>query len=236
MSIPYYPETVAERADWWQNILAEGPPVFSILGLDAVLQGNILRDASWAVLAYRTAPAAFDQLAISITGWCNSYLDGPDGGPGPAVPQIPAFPALPPVSCPTGIEARRAAWVQTIKNHRNYNPLTHGAALKIEATGTPFNPSAYTGEIKSIKASGAGKVEMKLDKARGEIDSNCVYGRKTGTPAFALLGKFNAATATVTIPGHAPGALEEWEFCVRGVIRDAEVGDMSPHVSVVVKG
>jgi hypothetical protein len=232
----YYPIPHSERADWWQNILTVGTPIFSELGLDATLQGNILRDATWAVLAYRTVPETYDQFAKTLTGWCDSYLDGPDGGPGPSVPQIPAFPALPPVSCPTGIEERRTDWVQVIKNNAAYNPLTHGATLKIEQTGTPFAPGDYTAEIKSIKPAGPGKVEVKLDKARGNIDANCVYGRKTGTANFAFLGKFTAATATLTIPGLAPGALEEWEFYTCGVIKDQEIGSPSTHVSAIVKG
>lgn len=236
MSNPYYPENYPERGLWWQNILTEGPPVFSNIGLDATLQGSILRDAAWAVVAYRTVPEAFDQFAKSITGWCQSYLHGPNGGPGPAIPLIPGWPALPPVSCPTGIEERRPDWVQTIKSNSLYNPLTHGATLKIEYTGTPFNPAAYTGLIKSLKALGSSQVQAKLDKARGNITANCLYGRKTGTALLTFLGKFNAATATVTIPGLTPGALEEWEFCVRGVTGDTEVGNMSPLLTLVVKG
>lgn len=236
MLYSYYPENYGERADWWQNISTEGPAVFTAIILDAALQTRILRDASWALLSYRTLPVAFDQLGKSITGYSDSYLFGPDNGPAPAVPVIPAFPPLPLIACPTGIEARRADWVQTIKSNSAYNPLTHGATLKLEQTGTPFVPADYVGEIKSLKSTGSSEVELKLDKARGNLDANCVYGRKTGTATFALLGKFTAATATITIPGLAPGALEEWEFYTRGVIKDQEVGSPSPHESVVVKG
>jgi len=115
----YYPEEYSARADWWQNILTEGRAVFSNIGLDGALQGRILRDAAWALLTYRTVPETFDQLSKTLTGYCDSYLFGPDNGPAPAIPVIPAFPALPPVGCPTGIETRRGVWVQAIKSSTN---------------------------------------------------------------------------------------------------------------------
>lgn len=137
---------------------------------------------------------------------------------------------------PQGIEERRGQWVATIKSLPTYNPLTVGAALRLEATGTPFNPAAYTGKIRSITRTGPSTVELKLDKARGELDANCVYGRRVNTGNFAFLGKFTAATATITLPGMPAGESQEWEFYTRGVIKDAEVGEPPAHVSEFVKG
>lgn len=126
-------------------------------------------------------------------------------------------------------------WVQLVKAQSAYDPQTHGAALKIEITGTPFDPDTYQADLLDLSSPAAKQLRFKFRKAYGHIDGVNLYGRKAGATTSLLLGRFTASPGNVLVPlaGTEP---EEWEFFARAVKRDVEVGLPSEIVVQIIRG
>lgn len=231
----YYPDQNDDRADWWQNILNVGNPILTDLGLPAPQIASIMADAAWGVYLYRTLRVAYEEANTRVTGYANSITDGANGTPAPAEPTMPTWPAAPATAVPTGIEARREMWVQTVKNNSGYDPQTTGASLRTEATATPFNPSTYMAKLDSLSSPAAKQLRFKFGKSYGKVDGVNLYGRKSGASAWVNLGRFNATPANTVVP-LADGQPEEWQFQARAVKRDQEIGQPSPTLSAIIRG
>ena len=231
---PYYPTTNDGRADWWQNIVGN-IGTLSGLGFTVPQTTSITADATLAVYLYRTLPSTFEEFGKRVTGFINTYLSDPDGSPAPTPPSVPGWPAVP-ASASSGIEARREKWVQAAKHTTAYDPGVQGAVLRIEPTGTPFDPATYQAEIFGATSPSPGTVQCKFRKARGNIDAMAFFGRRGGTVPLVSLGRFTSTPATFTIPLLTPGTSETWDLQGRALIKDVDIGSPSDLVQVIVRG
>ena len=155
MIVPYYPETNLGRGEWWLNMRDNSPSVLTSLGASPALISKINGDSIGGVFVYHTLPAVYDKLGKKINGYIQSYLYDPEGTDAPIFPTIPPMPSLGVPTVLAGIEKRRELWVPEIRALANYDPLTQGVTLRIETTGTPFNPATYKGEITSLESNAA---------------------------------------------------------------------------------
>ncbi len=237
MIVPYYPETNLGRGEWWLNMRDNSPSVLTSLGASPALISKINGDSIGGVFVYHTLPAVYDKLGKKINGYIQSYLYDPDGTPAPAFPTIPPMPSLGVPTVLAGIEKRRELWVPEIRALANYDPLTQGVTLRIETTGTPFNPATYKGEITSLESNAAHTVTAAFRKARGNIQGGKFLGRKIGT---ALLHSFpdtrTVSPATLDVPITTPGVAEEWEIQFQPYLKDQAVGIASDFATVLVRG
>lgn len=236
MLIPYYPDTNDGRADWWQNIVAVGTTTLSALGFSVSQTTAINIDAQLGVYLYRTLPKTFEDFGKRVTGYISTYLSDPDGTPAPVVPAIPSWPIFSAGTTTAGLEARREKWVQLAKHASNYDPALQGATLRIEATGTPFDPATYKAIIFDATSPSPSTAACKFRKARRNIDAMKFLGRKAGTPVWVDLGRFTATPATFHIPLQTPGNPEQWELMGRALIKDQEIGIASDLLEVLVRG
>ncbi len=231
---PYYPTTNDGRADWWQNIV-NNTATMTALGVPPGLVTSITSDAALGVYLYRTLPITFEEFGKRVTGFIGTYLSDPDGSAAPTPPPIPNWPAVP-ASATAGIEARREKWVQQAKHIAAYDPGVQGMVLRIEPTGTPFDPTTYKAELFDATSPSPGTVQCKFRKARSNIDAMAFFGRRVGASALVSLGRFTSTPATFSIPLQTPGAPEVWELEGRALKKDVEVGIPSDLVQVTVRG
>lgn len=235
MKNPYYPIEKAEQADWWQNILNNGNPEFTLLGFSTAQIDSIMNDATWAVFLLRTLPNTYLEFGKRVTGYADSYLDGPANGPAPTVPTVPGWPGGAGSATTTGIEARRIDWVRLAKASPAYDSATIGAVLRLEQTGDDFDPATYKAELFDFASAAANTVTFKFRKASGEVDGINLYLRRKGDAAWTFVRFFSKSPATDTTPVKVAGTPEEREYQGRAVISDVEVGIMSDIESVVVR-
>ena len=233
---PYYPETNDGRADWWQNIIGVGNVTLASLGFTATQTAAINLDAQLGVYLYRTLPATFEDFGKRVTGYISTFLSDPDGTPAPLIPAIPGWPAFSAGQVLAGLEARREKWVQNAKHAANYDPAVQGAVLRIETTGTPFDPNTYQAEIFGATSPGPATVLCKFRKARRNIDAMKFMGRKSGTMGWTELGRYTATPASLHIPLQTPGSPEQWELMGRALVKDQEIGLASDLLVVLVRG
>ena len=232
----YYPPTNEGRALWWENIEStDAQSALTALDFSAAARAAILADAAVAVYIYRTAPQAYEAYSVSMTGWGHAYLDAPDGTPTPIMPAAPVLPVAP-TAVNAGIEARRAAWVQTAKNAHGYDPNVQGATLRIEMTGDTFNSATYQAIIFGLTSPASATVSAKFRKASGHVDAMAFQGRKSGSSPWIDLGRYMATPATLHIPLTTPGQAEEWEIRGHAYIKDSPIGVPSPVQTVLVRG
>ena len=136
-----------------------------------------------------------------------------------------------------GVEERPAKWVQAIKKLDGYDPAVQGVTLRIEPTGTPFDPATYKAEITEASSPSARVVIAGFRKARGRIPGVTFFGRKIGTATLVPLGDVRTVPpATPEIPIATAGVAEEWEFQARAFLKDELVGIASDFVTVLVRG
>src|ERR1700750_480056 len=120
----YYPDQNDERADWWQNVINEGAPIFTSLGFPASQITSIMADAAWGVYLYRTLRVAYEEATARVIGYANAITDGENSTEAPDAPTMPTWPDAPVPAVDSGIEARREMWVQSAKSNLAYNPGT----------------------------------------------------------------------------------------------------------------
>lgn len=230
----YYPPTFDGRAHWWQEILTNGPAVFSALNYSAPQSEPILTDAKWAVYAYGTLRHPYEDFTKALTAYCNTISNGSASAVLTA-PSLPAFPAAPTTSLVfvPGFEARRPKWVDTIKKNPLYTPAL-GASIGIETPHAPFDPNTYQAVLTGVMSIEAHSVTGKFRKAKDRVQGINLYGRKSGASVWTPLGRFNATPFTANVP-LAGGEPETWEFQARAVSKDHEFGLPSDAVIVIVR-
>ena len=237
MITPYYPETNSGRADWWDNMLTEAATVLAPLGASSTLINKVVGDATAGVFLYRTLPALYDNIGKKINGYIKTYLFDPDGTPAPQFPTIPPQPSAGIPSALAGIEARREIWVKAIKSLDGYDAGVQGVALRIEQTGTAFDPATYKAEITGVSSPSARAVVAEFRKARGKIAGVRFLGRKIGTTTLVELGGLRTVSpTTLEIPIATAGVAEDWEIQARAVVKDVLVGIASDFAPVLVRG
>ena len=237
MITPYYPETNLGRGEWWTNMRDNHNAVLAALGAPAGLITKINNDSIGGVFLYHTLPAVYDKLGKKINGYIKTYLYDPDGTPAPSFPVIPPMPSLGVPTVLAGIEARREKWVPEIRALTNYDPLVQGVTLRIEQTGTPFNPATYKGEIVSLESTAAHSVTAAFRKARGNIQGGKFLGRKIGTATLHMFADVRTVSpTTLDVPITTPGVAEDWEIQFQPYLKDQAVGIVSDFATVLVRG
>jgi hypothetical protein len=237
MITPYYPDTNLGRGQWWTNMRDNAPSVLTSLGAAPALISKVNADSIGGVFLYVTLPAVYDKLGAKITGYIKTYLYDPDGTPAPVFPTIPPMPSLGVPTVLAGIEERREKWVQEIKGLAGYDPLIQGVTLRIEQTGTPFNPATYKGEITKLESNAPHTVTAGFRKASGNIQGGKFLGRKIGTATlYAFPDVRTVSPATLEVPLTTPGVAEEWEIQFQPYLKDQAVGIVSDFATVLVRG
>ena len=99
------------------------------------------------------------------------------------------------------IEPRREKRVQAGKVSETFDVPVQGATLRIEATGTPFDPATYQAVIFDLTSAASSTVSAEFRKAGRHIDAMRFTGRKmaSGCPGLDL-GRLMATPATLHIP------------------------------------
>ncbi len=189
-----------------------------------------------AVYLYRTLPQTYDEFDKQMHGFIGAYLTGMDGTPAPPELTVPPWPKAPSAAVLAGIEKRREKWVQSAKHAPKYNADTDGVALRIEPTGSPFEPVTYQAEITSVTSTAPAQVEAKFRKAGGNITGVEFKGRKAGTMNMQTLGRFTVSPASLFIPLAAPGQAEQWEIQGQALKGDTLIGTPSDIKPVLVRG
>lgn len=231
----YYSSSNDGRAEFWQNLLQpETIAALTAAGLSGDDRGAIAGDAQLGYYIYHSARQPFDEYFKSVIAFLNVLASGPEATPTPVPPEVPVMPGIPDVTPVCGLELRRVKWVPRLKAAAGYTTAI-GITCKVEAGGTPFDPTTYQAEISGLTSPSARVLAGKFRKAYGAIDAMNMYGRKAGTVDFALLKTCLTSPFTLTVPlaGAAP---EAWEFQGRAVIKDAEIGIPSPISPVLVHG
>ncbi len=235
MQQTYYPKTNEGRADWWQNI-TDNQGALGAAGFNTSQVTTIATDAAWGVYLYRTVRTTFETFTRAIVSYADGITDGSDGGTAPAAPTVPAWPAQPGMSSGinAGLEKRREKWVQSMKGMTGYND-TLGQTLGVIGAGSNFDPATYQPQFFDANSPSACTVAGKFRKAGGNIDGINLYGRRLGTTAWGLLGRYTATPCTATVHTTTPDAPQEWEFQARAVKRDVELGVPSDIVAVIIR-
>ena len=236
MPYSYYPPTNEGRALFWENILSpDAQAALTALDFSAATLASIQADAAMAIYIYRSAPQAYEAYATSMNGWGHAYLDSADGTPAPLLPVQPVMPA-PPTAVKGGIEARRAAWVQTAKNAPGYDASVQGVTLRIEAAPDLFVAATYQASIFGLTSPASATVTVKFRKAAGRVDAMSFSGRKSGELGWTELGRYMATPASLHIPITTPGQPEQWEIVGRAYVKDSAIGIASSIETVLVRG
>ena len=206
----YYPATIDGRAHWWQVIFDNASTVLTPLGFTPAQIAAIVADAAWAIYCYGTIHRFYQSVSDSLTLFEREILDAPDGAAMPKAINVDPLPDPPTVTILAGVEARRIKWAQEVKNKPGATPSVL-AQLGLGTPANPFNPVTYNCLLFALASRTPGTVSGKFRKAGGHVDGINLYGRKSGTAAWTLLGRFNATpfTASVPVSGTAP---EEWNF------------------------
>ena len=237
MITPYYPDTNLGRGEWWTNMRDNATAVLAALGAGTPLINKINGDSIGGVFLYHTLPAVYDKLGKKINGYIQTYLYDPDGTPAPAFPTIPPMPSLGVPTVLAGIEKRRELWVPEIRALANYDPLIQGVTLRIEPTGTPFNPATYKGVIVSLQSTAPHAVTAAFRKASGNMQGGKFLGRKIGTATLHTFADVRTVSpATLEVPITTPGVAEEWEIQFQPYLKDQAVGIVSDFATVLVRG
>ncbi|MEO7933052.1 MAG: hypothetical protein ABIT76_07830 [Chthoniobacterales bacterium] len=172
------------------------------LGFTAAEASAIQLDAAWGVYLYRTLPQTYEKYTQAINGYCHGYLDAADNTPPPVLPSLPVAPATP-AAVKSGIEARRAKWVQQAKASTSYDAAVQGVTLRIESTGHAFDAATYQADIFGASSDAPGTVTCKFRKAGGQIDAMSFRGPQIGHGGVDRVRAFS---------GHASDAAHSGEF------------------------
>lgn len=234
---PYYPNDQDQQLEWWQNFGPKFGQLFEGLGFTDADDDRVQAVCSWAVYLLDDVRGIAEGFSKGTTGYVRSIFYSSKGSPAPGAPVVPAWP-VPPASTPVtmGIDELRQEIVAEIKAKPNYDPAVHGALLRIEPTGEPFNPLTYQAVVRDVRATGPVTVRLKLGKANGAIAANEVRMRRKGTTAWTVIGRYTSAEVIDTTPLAVAGQPEVREYQAQGVIKDALIGLPSDIETVTVSG
>jgi hypothetical protein len=107
-----------------------------------------------------------------------------------------------------------------------------GADLAITGSGSPVDPTAIKPLLTATVVPGAVMIRV---KRKGATSSN-LYSRLAGQTQWKLVKWIISSPYADTTPLAQPNVPERREYAVRGLINDAEVGELSDVVSVVFAG
>ena len=232
----YFPNTKPEQAAWYTNMAANFPSVAEALGFSTPERVGWVADCKYAAFVLGELAAPVATFATAVTGYVNTVIGGPAGGPVVPLPTAPTWPPTDgPASVDPGIDGRRQKTVDRIKSSAAYTKDVIGKLLRTENTGDPFNPANSTGLIRSLHLNAHGQVTVAFSKQGGEVDGVNVYMQRAGETAWTKVGLFTHTPAVDPTPLKVAGQPEERTYTVINVINDQEVGQRSPAMTILVR-
>lgn len=234
MNDTFYPDDRGGQVDWNANIITELPALAAELEISPAELASILADCKYEIFLLTTVGEMANATFGALHGFVKTMERSPLNSPAIPVPTLPVWPADAPAIVPPGIAARRSAWVGKGKKAKGYNKNTNGRTLRLEPTRSPFDPSAYIAQLRSLKATGHEQVLVTVGKAGGQVTMMKLMMRLKGQGAFKQVAMFTARTYIDSTPLAQAGVPEEREYQLIAMKNDQVIGQPSPILSVVV--
>jgi hypothetical protein len=108
----------------------------------------------------------------------------------------------------------------------------HAQRLRLKGSSTEFNPDTHKPEFAVRIVAG----EIRLDWKKGGSQGVHVYSRLRGQANWTLIGMDTSSPYIDGRPLAQPGVPEVREYMLRGVVKDAEIGQDSDILSVMWSG
>ena len=233
MSDSFYPDGQGNQIDWNTNIIGNSG-LLTTLGFTAAQVTSITNDCQMAIYLLSNVGEMADSTYASLHGFAKSMEKSALGTAAIPWPTLPTWPTTPPTLVAPGIGARRSAWVATAKKAPNYNPETNGRTLRLEFSSTPFNPTTYVAELKSVEATGHETVQVKIGKGGGQVTAAQLQMKRGTDTAFKTVGQFTGRSYVDHTPLAQPGVPESRQYQLLAMKNDVVIGLPSPILTVVV--
>ena len=160
------------------------------------------------------AKAAHDAVELKDTKW-NEYLSEISDAQ---------------VTIDAAVKTIRAA-VRNLKTNKNYTDAI-GMELNVIGGSSSVDPA----DIKPDLAAQVLPGEVQLKFKKNGSDSVNVYSRRAGQQNWSFVSRKMSSPCTDVTPLAQPNVPEQREYCVRGLLNDDEVGQLSDAVTVVCAG
>ena len=233
MSDTFYPTGQGAQIDWNTNIL-NNSTLLSTLGFTAAQITSITNDCTLLVYLLTSVGEMADSTYGSLHGFVGAMQKAELGTAAIPWPTLPVWPTTPPTLVAPGIGARRSAWVATAKKAPNYNPETIGRTLRLEPVVTPFNPTTYVAELKSVEATGHETVLVKIGKGGGQVTAAQLQMKRGAATAFTTVGQFTGRSFVDHTALATAGVPEVRQYQLLAMKNDAVIGQPSPIQTVTV--
>jgi hypothetical protein len=234
MNESFYPIGQGDQIDWNNNVIDQLPPLATELSITTAEQTSILNDCAFEVFLLSNVDQMARSTFAALHGFAKTMGRSPLNSPAIAMPTLPTWPTDAPTLVAPGIGARRSAWVAKGKKANGYNKETNGRTLRMEPVNTPFDPTTYVAQLKSLKAVGHGQVLVTVGKGGGEVTMLKLLMRLKGQSDFKQVGMFTSRTFFDNTPLAQPNAPEEREYQLVAMKKDQPIGEPSPIMGVMV--
>jgi hypothetical protein len=227
MNTSYLPVSDNDRALWLNNFSSRLGQYRVALGLTQSEVNSVIADADMFAYLVQLSEATrlYTQAVTNMKKQARTA---------PQQIALPALPALPnignaPNTVNSGIFNRVTILVAIIKQHSAYSN-TMGTDLGIVAPVTPFNPSTMTPDLNIRIESGFPLLRWK----KGESDGVNIYVDRHDNNGFVLLRRTvrNSFLDAQPLPQNTYTAT--WDYKIRYLLEDDEVGNFSPVISINV--
>lgn len=117
------------------------------------------------------------------------------------------------------------------------NPLytiAIGQLLRIIGAEVEFDPLTYQADLREAKAMGNATVRFKFSVAYGELDAARLFARRSGQTLWTVAATMMRSPYLHQMVLTTPGVPETWEFRIRGIVGNEEIGEYSDVTIVTV--
>ena len=111
------------------------------------------------------------------------------------------------------------------------NSLT---ALRLEPTGSTFDPATYTAELRNIEVVGHQSVHVNVGKAGGQISALQLQMKRGSDTAFKTVGMFTGRSYDDHTALAVDGVPEVRQYQLLAMKNDVVIGHPSPILTVMV--
>ena len=177
-------------------------------GFTAAQITSITNDCTLTIYLLSNVGEMADSVYGSLHGFVKAMGKSALGTAAVPWPTQPIWPTTPPTLVAPDIGARRSAWVGTAEKSPDYNADTIGRTLRLESVVvTPFNPTTYLAELKSVEVTGHEAVLVKIGKGGGQVTAAQFQMKRGAATAFTTVGQFTGAVVRGShAAGHSRGA------------------------------
>lgn len=227
MSNSFLPASNTDRVAWLNNFSSRLGQYRVALGLTTAEVNSVIADAE--MFAY--VVGLYDATRQHALTLSNVQKQIRSASQQTAMPALPSSPNLGPVPAPvnSGIFNRVVSQANIIKQSGAYTTAM-GTDLGIIAPVTTFDPNTMTPDLSIRLESGFPLLKWK----KGESDGAKVYVDRHDNNGFVLL-KQTVRTSCIDTHPLAPNTMTAtWDYKMRFMIEDDEVGNFSPIISINV--